>query len=117
MYFAGQERREFTVYEQEIRGTDKGREGLVSGYREIGKIQAVLAQANSEEVQRWRLKQLNHPVSHKIIMRGTPEFDVKPGYIFKSNGIEYFITALPYNPGNIGHWTIFYCNDRRDVRN
>jgi hypothetical protein len=117
MHLPGQELKEFAIYAPETRGTDRGREGLVNNYKPLGTIRAILAQATPEETQRWR--QLNHPVSHKIIMQHIPPFEIKTGFVFEltATGQEFFMSTLPYEPGGIGHWTIFYCNDRRDVRN
>jgi hypothetical protein len=117
MLFPGQGLKAFDIYKPETRGTDNGRAGLVNQYTKLGSIDAVLAAAKPEEVQRW--KQLNHPVSHKIIMQKNPPYEVKPGYVFKltDTGQQFFVETLAYDPGGIGHWTIFYCTDRRDVRN
>ena len=111
----GQKLREFTVSKPETRGTDNGREGLVNQYEIVGTIQAILAAARPDEAQRFR--QLVHPVTHKIIMQRTPEFEVKTGYMFElaGTGQKFYMSTLPYDPGGIGHWTIFYCTDRRDV--
>ena len=113
MMTPGQELREFTVSKPETRSTDNGREGLINQYVEVGKIRAILAQAKPEEVQRWR--QLNHPVTHKIIMQRKPPFEVKSGYIFERAGRRFYMQALPNDIGDLGHWTIFYCDERNDI--
>jgi len=117
MHLSGQELRDFTVSKPETRGTENGREGLANQYIEIGAFRGILAQARADEVQRW--KQLNHPVSHKIIMQRNPDFEILPGHVIelKVTGQQFFDTFIPYDPGGLGHWTIIYCNDRRDVRN
>ena len=113
----GQELREFEVSEMETQGTERGREGLAGGYRKIGEIRAVLARARAEEVQRWR--QLNHPITHRLIMRGAPPFEILSGYRLHQKDTEqdFYVTNLPYDPGGLGHFTIIYLNDRRDVSN
>jgi len=113
MMTPGQELREFDVLRPETRGTEIGREGLTNQFETVGTIRAILAQAKPEEVQRWR--QLNHPISHKIIMQGRPPFDVKPGDIFERDGRRYYHQASPYDAGDLGHWTIFFCSERADV--
>jgi len=114
MTVPGQKLREFTVSTPDPDGheSELGRE-MIGGFIEIGKIKAVLAQAKPEEVQRW--KQLNHPVSHKIIMQGKPGFDVKPGDIFERSGRRFYNEMIPYDVGDLGHWTIYYCIERSDV--
>ena len=113
MLLPGQEMREFTVFRPETRGTERGREGLTNRHTEVGTIRAILAQAKPEEVQHWR--QLNHPITHKIIMQGKPSFDIRPGDTFEREGKRYYHQASPYNVGDLGHWSIFYCDERSDV--
>ena len=117
MMLPGQEKRDFEVFAIETRSTDRGREGLVNEYTPIGELSAVLAQAKPEEIQRWR--QLNHPVSHKLIMQHTPPFEILSGYKLcqKDTGQVFYVSTLPYDPGGLGHFTIIYLNDRRDVSN
>ena len=114
MMMPGQELREFTVLRPETRSTDNGREGLTNQFVEIGKISAILAQAKPEEIQRWR--QLTHPITHKIIMQDRPPFDIKPGDIFERAGRRFYNQAIPYDVGDLGHWTIFYCEERTDIK-
>lgn len=113
MLRAGQELREFVVLKPERRDTESGRAGLTNQFVAIGKVRAILAQAKPDEIQRWR--QLNHPITHKIIMQRLPDFPIMPGYIFEWNGRRFYHTEIPYNVGDIGHWSIFYCNERADA--
>ena len=113
MLLPGQELREITVLRPDTRGTENGREGLVNQYETVGTIQAILAQAKPEEIQRWRM--LNHPVTHKVIMQHRPSFDIRPGDIFERAGRRFYNQALPNDVGDLGHWTIFHCDERTDV--
>jgi len=110
----GQELREFIVLHPETRGTENGREGLTNLFKPVGTVRAILAQARPEETQRWR--QLNHPVTHKIIMQHKPPFDIRPGDVFERDGRYFYHQMTPYDVGDIGHWTIFYCDERSDVK-
>jgi len=112
MLLPGQELREFTVQRPQTHETQRGRE-TINGYETLGTLRAILAQAKPEEIQRWR--QLNHPVTHKIITQHKPDFEVKPGDIFEHNGRRFYTQTLPYDPGDLSHWTIFYCDERTDV--
>ena len=114
MLRAGQELRDFTVSRPATRGTDNGREGLTNLTVPVGKIRAILAQAKPEEILRW--KQINHPITHKIIMQRKPPFDVAPGDMFETAGRKFYNQALPYNVGDLGHWMIFYCDERPDIK-
>ena len=113
MLLPGQELRDFTVSRPETIGADNGREGLTNRYVEVGRIEAILASAKPEEIHRW--KQLNHPITHKIIMQGILPFDIKPGDIFERAGRRFYNRTLPNDVGDLGHWTIFYCDERIDV--
>ena len=114
----GQELREFDVMRPETRETSNGRV-VNNGYASVGKVTAILAAAKSEEKERWR--QLEHPITHKIIGQGVPPFEVKPGDIFeRADGSpagrrRFYNQATPYNVGDIGHWTIYYCDERSDA--
>jgi hypothetical protein len=112
MLLPGQEQREFTVLRPEPRENERG-QVLNNGFAPVGTIRAILAQAKPEEIERW--KQLNHPVTHKIIMQHRPPFDIRPGDIFERAGRRFNMQTLPYDPGDIGHWTIFYCDERSDA--
>ena len=82
----------------------------MSDYRKIGTVRAVLASARGDEMQRG--KQLSHPVTHKIIMSRSPDFDIMPGDVFELAGRRFYHTAIPYDVGGLGHFTIFYCDER-----
>jgi hypothetical protein len=112
MLVPGQELREFSVLRPETRETARGRD-IINEYSEVARIRAILAQAKPEEMERWR--QLNHPVTHKIIMQRRPPLDIKPGDVFERDGRRFFNVAMPYDVGDLGHWVIFYCDERMDV--
>lgn len=108
----GQELREFEVFRDGEHKTASGR--VVSNDRErLGTVKAILAAAKPEEKERWR--QLEHPVTHKMIQQGAPPFEIRPGDFFERGDRRYFVQAAPYNVGDLGHWTIYYCDERSDV--
>ena len=108
----GQELRQFDVYRSGEHRTDSGRI-IANGGDRIGSIRAVLAAAKPEETQRWR--QLEHPVSHNIIYKQETPYEIRPGDSLVQGNMRYIVQAAPYNVGGIGHWTIYYCNERSDV--
>ena len=108
----GQEIREFIVIRTGNRETENGRE-LRNAETPIKSIRAILAKATSEEIDRW--KQLGHQVSHKIIQQGTATFDILPGDIFERAGRKFYNQGMPNNIGDLGHWTIYFCDERSDV--
>ena len=129
MLVPGMEIRTFTVYRPERRETDIGRI-LRNDEQKIGVIHAILAAAKPEEKERWR--QLEHPITHKIIMQYTTPFEILAGDVFVYDLQEYgqdnrpdnrleqkqrrfYNQAIPYDVGDIGHWNIFYCEERQDI--
>lgn len=113
MLMPGQELRPFDVLRPEARENERGQE-VICGYEPLGNIRAILAKAKPEEIERW--KQLNHPVTHKIIMQHKPPFEVRPGDIFERAGRRFYTQAMPHDPGDLGHYTIFYCDERSDAQ-
>ncbi|MDR3148628.1 MAG: hypothetical protein LBT88_01230 [Oscillospiraceae bacterium] len=111
-FFPGQELREFDVLRPNARETENGRI-VNNGYTSAGKITAILAAAKPEEKERWR--QLEHPITHKIIQQHTPAFEIKAGDVFERAGRHFYNQAMPYNVGDISHWTIYYCEEREDL--
>jgi len=127
MLVPGQEIRMFTVYRPDRHETELGRV-LRNSDTKIGNVMAILAAASTQEKERWR--QLEHPITHKIIMQHTAPFEILPGDVFvydpqpKPNsqvkGAEqrprrFYNQSSPYDIGDIGHWTIFYCEERSDI--
>jgi len=80
MLLPGMEQRVFTVYRPLRRGTELGRV-LRDSETRIGQITAILAEAKPEEKERW--KQLEHPITHKIIMQYIPPFKILSGDVFE----------------------------------
>jgi hypothetical protein len=112
MMVPGQELRTFAVKRPDKRETELGR--VVSGgFEDLGEIKAILAAAKPEEREQWR--QLSHPITHKIIMQGKPSYEVLPGYVFEYDKRRFYNQGMPYNVGDLGHWTIFYCDERTDI--
>lgn len=110
--FPGQELREFDVYRDSEHRTASGRI-VSSGAEKLGTIRAVLAAAKPEEIERWR--QLEHPVTHKIIQRGAAPFEIRAGDSLVRGDKRYVVQTAPYNPGDLRHWTIYYCEERGDA--
>ena len=107
----GQELREFAVLAPTTRSTANGRE-IINGYKTIGKLKGILAEAKPTEVERWR--QLGHPVTHKVIQQGIFP-DIKAGYVLELDERRFYLQAQPHNPGGLNHWTIYYCEERSEA--
>ena len=111
-HLPGQELRVFEIYRSGQHITAGGRV-TANSETKLGEIKAILAAARPDEVNRW--KQLEHPVSHKIIQQGVAPFQIKPGDYFVRGEKRYINRTDPYNPGDINHWTIYYCDERSDT--
>jgi len=108
----GQELREFEVWREQDYCTASGRI-TSNGAQRLGAIRAVLAAAKPEEIERWR--QLEHPVTHKLIQPGIAPFGIRAGDSLVHGEKRYIVQTAPYNPGGLNHWTIYYCEERGDV--
>jgi len=128
MLVPGQEIRKFTVYRPNKHETDLGRI-LRDSDTKMGIVMAILAAATTQEKERWR--QLEHPITHKIILQYTTQYEILPGDVFvyspqvkasregmiihEQRERRFYNQAMPYDIGDIGHWTIFYCEERTDI--
>ncbi|MFP3153128.1 hypothetical protein LQZ18_01595 [Lachnospiraceae bacterium ZAX-1] len=108
----GREIREFEVFRTEARKNQSGRV-MSNGNEKIGTIWAILAATKPEEKERWR--QLEHPITHKIIQQGAAPFEITSGDYFERGNKRYLVQTAPYNVGDLNHWTIYYCNERSDA--
>lgn len=111
-HLPGKELKNFTIERATTGVTPNGR--VSRGGREpIGSLRAILAQARPTERDQWR--QVSHPVTHKIIQRGIPDFVLKPGDVFVHGHREFILAAAPYNIGELNHWTTYFCEERSDL--
>lgn len=76
-------------------------------YEADGSISAVLAAATPKEQEQWR--QMQHPISHTIVQKGTPKVVPEDRFIF---GSRYFYVQGVDDPGSLGLWTIYYVEER-----
>jgi len=113
----GQEFKTFKVLRPQSIINDRGRTKK-NQYDEIGSIKGILAQARPDERERWH--QMGHSVSHKIIQRhygynGDEDLKIVPRDVFEYQGQWFYNQNDPYDPGGLGHWTIYYCEERSDL--
>ncbi len=107
----------FTVLRTMPVTTDMGRV-LRNAPEEIGNFSAILSGASSKEKERWG--QLSYIVTHKIIVEGVLPFSLQTGDIFRfsekdGKEREILLTSIPYDVGNLGHYTLLVCGERRDL--
>lgn len=111
-HLPGQALKQFEVFRTTKTRTQSGR-AMQGEEAQIGELKGILAQAKPEEKERWR--QLSHPVTHKIIQEGKPDFQVRPSDILRHGHRKFYISAIPYDVGGLGHWSIYYCEERSDL--
>lgn len=71
---------------------------------------AALAEAKPTEAERFR--QLGHPITHTITQKGRPKAKAEDRLV---HGGRYFYVQGVDEPGELGLWTIYYAEERRDV--
>ena len=90
----------------------KGKPAAVYETENPQEIRAVLASASPREMAAYQ--QTGHPVSHVITHRGTPL--AKPGDRFIYGKRAFYVQGVD-NPGELGVWALYYCEERAGVHN
>lgn len=105
-----------------ISGT--GRAGR-STYEEKGEILGILSETTPKDIERWGTTE--KPISHKIVqhvgMHKAAADDVlklveKVVEKVENQEVEkevvryFYIQRRPRNPGNLGHFTVYFCEER-----
>ena len=70
-----------------------------------------LADASENDRERW--KQLQHPITHTIVQRGTPKAKPEDRLIL---GERVFIIRAVDDCGGLGLTTIYFAEERMDVK-
>lgn len=108
------------VYAFSVQNTLKSGRPCQSGYERIGSFKGIITETSPQEKEKW--KSSEHPVTHKIIQRGTTDLKIKPNDILtigfddlSEADKKYFVRAKPRNPGNLNHFTVYYCEERTGI--
>lgn len=101
--------KDFTIEKKGAAMTSRGRAKKEYESEPGDQIKAVLAEAKPQEKERWR--QLQHPISHTIVQRGTPKAEAEDRLVFGER--LFFIQGID-EPGALGLWTIYYVEERFD---
>ncbi|MFI3254452.1 MAG: hypothetical protein R3Y63_08985 [Eubacteriales bacterium] len=86
---------------------------LLGELEELGEIRGSLAKSRGTVEN--QNKQVTHPVSHVIIVKGVPEIALQVGDVLRHGGRDFILNTIPYDVGALGHWTELYCEERRDL--
>lgn len=101
-----------------------GRAGR-STLKENGKILGILTDATPKDIERWGTTE--KPISHKIVQHGGMHKAAADDILklvekvvekvenqeVEKEVVRYFyIQRRPRNPGNLGHFTVYFCEER-----
>lgn len=74
-------------------------------------LRGALAEAKDSQKIRW--EQLQHPITHTIVQNGIPKAKVEDKLVL--NNRAFFIRGVD-EPGSLGICTIYYVEERKDVK-
>lgn len=74
-------------------------------------LKGILAEADYKQRERW--KQLTHPITHTIVQDGVPKAKSEDKLVF---GNRIFLIQGVDEPGSLGICTIYYVEERDDVK-
>lgn len=95
----------------------------------VGEIVGIISQANQKEKEQW--KQSGHPITHTIVQhnplfRGkATDVLVLPGAELGTSELESailgkdsrrFLVQGTHDPGELGHFVIYYVEEREDLQ-
>lgn len=115
----GQGFRPFTVYTKTGTVTETGRPrtgGYAPRYADGEHLYGIISQASPREQEQW--KQLEMPISHTIVQRGTRNrADGNDRLTLTEDGeTRYFqVQGKPHDPGELHHFLVYHVLERRDL--
>ena len=101
----------FTRYTNKTVLSARGRAGG-SSLTENGVIYGILSKATPEEIEQWGTTE--SPVTHKIVQRGTVNA-AKDKEVLQLGDRYFYIQKPPRNPGGLGHFTVYFCEERKGL--
>jgi SPP1 family predicted phage head-tail adaptor len=99
------------TFDWQSRTSDKDTRGKpIYSYVDTGQIIGVLA--NSTPVQQLQYNQLDHPVTHQIVVHGAPQAVSGDRLLF--NGQRFYVQTTE-DLGGLGLWTLYMVQERNDA--
>lgn len=109
----GQGFKAFSVLRKKGGTTESGRPKTTT-LAPDGEIFGIISQASQKEIEQW--KQNGHPITHTIVQRGTKD-RAKAEEILELKGTKRRFRVKGVNdPGELGHFTIYYVEERLDLQ-
>ena len=104
----GQGFKRFTRLKHTTKKSPRGRVGSAVPEK-CGEILGILSVATPKEIERWGTTE--SPITHKIVQYGGNNKAADHDILVL--GDRYFyIQRSPRNPGDLGHFTVYYCEER-----
>lgn len=111
----GQGFRRYTVLKRMGGLSTNGRPGP-ERYEPSGEIFGIISQATPKEQEQW--KQAGHPVTHKVIQQGTTG-RAEPMDVLElavQDQVRRFLVQGIHAPAELGHFTTYFTEERRDLQ-
>ncbi len=111
----GQGFRRYTVLKRSGGLSDNGRP-VPECYTPVGELFGMIAQATPKEQEQW--KQAGHPVTHKVVQRGTG-CQAEPTDVLElvtEGKSRRFLIQGVHDPAELGHFTTYFTEERRDLQ-
>ena len=104
---------DFSVEENTTQVRPNGRP--VTGYSSGDKkFRGALAQATPEQKIKWQ--QLSHPITHVIVQDGMPVAKPEDKLVLEGGVKRVFLVQGVDEPGALGICTIYYAQERNDIK-
>lgn len=91
-------------------GVDSKGKATYSDNAVVGELRGTLSNASQQEQSRW--KQMEHPISHTIVVKGRTE--AKAEDVLTISGRRFYVQGKN-DPSEMGIFTILYCDERTGV--
>lgn len=109
----GQGFRPFTVL-RKTGGTSASGRPKATSLSPDGEIVGIISQAKQNEIEQW--KQNGHPITHTIVQRGTKDRAMATEILELKGTKRRFQIKGVNDPGELGHFTIYYVEERLDLQ-
>lgn len=102
--------KDFTIEVKTETTTARGRTKEAYTEQPDGFIHAILCGATTE--QKLQYQQMEHPISHVISHEGKPRAKAGDRLILENR--TFYVQGVD-DPGDLGIWTLYYCEERSDT--
>ena len=109
----GQGFRPFTILRKQGGTTATGRAKATS-LSPDGELFGIISQAKQNEIEQW--KQNGHPITHTIVQRGSKDRAKATDVLELKDTKRRFHIKGVNDPGELGHFTIYYVEEREDLQ-